>query len=74
MQNESSNDASGTNTVLIVIVLLILVAFGVWWLATHKNTPAADTNDLNIQVDLPGGNTNPPGGNPSPSPSPNPAY
>jgi hypothetical protein len=52
------NTSSGVNTVLIVIVLLILVAFGVWWFTIRggAGTPApANSPGVNVDVTLPTG-------------------
>lgn len=46
-------NAGNTNTILIVIVLVILVAFGVWWF-TMKSAPV-DDGGTTIDVNLPTG-------------------
>jgi hypothetical protein len=64
-QNDSSSSA---NTVLITLVLLILVGFVVWWIATRDvgvPTPVQEASDLNIDVDLPGGDAPAPEGAPA---------
>ncbi|MEX2052494.1 MAG: hypothetical protein WD991_02260 [Candidatus Paceibacterota bacterium] len=48
------NDSSGTNTMLIVIVLVLLVGFGVWWFATRGGVPD-DASDINVDLSLPDG-------------------
>ena len=53
---ETNDSASSTNTVLLVIVLLILVGFGVWWF-TMRNSAKEDTSDINVDVNLPSGTT-----------------
>lgn len=55
-----NENSSGTNTVLIVIVLLILVAFGVWWFMSRDEAPSPATSTIeegvNVDVALPGSN------------------
>lgn len=46
------DNASGTNTVLIVIVLLIIVGFGVWWFTTRGPAVPADSNPDTLNVDI----------------------
>lgn len=49
-QNDSAN------TVLIVIILLILVAFGVWWFTMRGGAVTAPTQEnpgINVDVKLP---------------------
>jgi len=52
---EETNN-SGVNTMLIVLVLVVLVGLGVWWVvSTRGSVPQTNTNDdgININVDLP---------------------
>lgn len=51
--NQVQNDASGTNTVLIVLVLVAVVAFGVWFFSQGAIPAADNTRDLNVDVTLP---------------------
>ncbi len=53
---ENNNSGSNTNTILIVVVLIILVGLGVWWF-TMRSAPANDTSGIDVNVDLPGGDT-----------------
>jgi len=48
-----------TNTVLIVVVLLVLVGFVVWYFTMRGGTqaPAPDKNGVNIDVTLPEGSS-----------------
>ncbi len=49
------NDSSGTNTVLIVIVLVLLVGFGVWWFTAREGGDLDDDSDINVDLTLPTG-------------------
>jgi hypothetical protein len=56
-----SPDSSGTNAVLMVLLVAALVAFGVWFFSQGNFTPAANQGSgINVDVQLPAGNT---GGN-----------
>lgn len=47
-------DTSGTNTVLIVLLLAAVVAFFVWFFAQGNFTaPAANEEGINVNIDLP---------------------
>ena len=51
-------DNSGTNAILIVLLLAAVVAFGVWFFGQGAAVPA--TNDeagINLDVNLPAGGT-----------------
>ncbi len=43
-----------TNTTLLVIILLIIVGLGVWYITDHRGRRGSD-DSLNIKVDLPSG-------------------
>jgi hypothetical protein len=48
-------DNSGTNAILIVLLLAAIVAFGIWFFGQGA-IPAADNNPgLNVDVNLPAG-------------------
>lgn len=62
-----NNDNSGVNTILIVIVLLLLVGFGVWYLTDGFNAwraaPAENDNaEFNLNVEIPAGSNDEGGG------------
>jgi len=42
------NNDGGTNTILIVIVILAVVGFGVWWITTNNAKPSGA--DINITL------------------------
>jgi hypothetical protein len=70
-----SQESSGVNTVLIVLVLVIVVGFVVWMFAGNSpanapELPNDDTKTLNVDVDLPGGQPAPPTGGTAPTPAP----
>ena len=49
-------DTSGTNAVLMVLLLAAVVAFFVWFFAQGNFTaPAANEEGINVNVDLPAG-------------------
>lgn len=58
---EESNN-SGVNTILIVIILVVLVGLGVWWVVTTKS-PAPESNpntggNINVDLTLPASDDN----------------
>lgn len=56
--NDVRNENSSTNTILIVLVLIAIVAFGVWFFGQQNTVPAPQEEPgLNVDVDLP---VNPP--------------
>ena len=58
---ENGNDsASSTNTILIVVVLVILVGLGVWWFSRGGTAAPEDVSDVNVDVNLPSGETTTP--------------
>lgn len=57
---KNSNQAGNTNTILIVVVLIIVVVLGVWWYMKSTATPV-DDGALNVDVNLPSGDTTPTG-------------
>lgn len=51
-------DNSGTNAILIVLLLAAIVAFGVWFFGQNAAVPAAnDDAGINLDVNLPAGGT-----------------
>ena len=51
--NENNN--SGVNTILLVVILVAVVAAGVWYL---KGTGPQEENDTSIELKLPAGDGN----------------
>lgn len=52
--NQVQNESSGTNTILIVLVLAAVVAFGVWFFSSQGTIPSTNENPgLNVDVNLP---------------------
>ncbi len=47
-----TNDNSGVNTILIVLLLIGLAVFGSWYVY-GQNQPVDDNKDMNINVELP---------------------
>jgi len=66
---DNQNGDSGANTVLLVIVLLIIVGVGAWWLTMRNNSPAPQDSKVNVDVKLPTGYTTPPTTQPAPQPA-----
>jgi len=66
-----SSDDSGMGIIVTVLVVIVLVVlFFVYALPAIRNSnPPADNNSLDINIDLPSGNTGDSGA-PSPSPTP----
>lgn len=68
--SEIQNENSGTNTILIVLVLVAIVGFGVWFFSSQRTTPATDNENggLNVDVNLPAPQNSgtPPPTNPAP--------
>lgn len=67
---QPGESSSGTNTVLLVIIIVGAIAFAVWWFTMRGSRPVNTTENnpgLNIDVNLPssGGDDN--GGNRSSS-------
>lgn len=57
-----NNESSGTNTVLLVIILVVLVGFGVWWMSTRGVGQAGDQSDskgADLNIDINGSMTPP---------------
>lgn len=50
-----NGDNSGTNTVLIVIVLLVVVGLAVWFFRGGIGAPAQEQPGVNVDVTLPEG-------------------
>lgn len=49
-------DNSGTNTILIVLLVAAVVAFGVWFFTQGGAVPAPEENPgINVDVNLPAG-------------------
>lgn len=49
---------SGTNTILIVLILAAIVAFGVWFFGQQGVVPATTEDPgINVDVNLPSGGT-----------------
>lgn len=68
--NQVQNESSSTNTILIVLVLAAIVAFGVWFFSTQGVVPATtEEPGLNVDVNLPAPTTNtaPTGETPAPT-------
>jgi hypothetical protein len=59
--NTGERDSSGTNAILIVLLLAAVVAFGVWFFGQGV-VPAANNEDpgINVDVNLPTGGTQQP--------------
>lgn len=60
----NNNDKSGVNTILLVIIVMILVAAGVWFLkgsGVEKSAPEATKIDVTIPAmnDAPANNNQP---------------
>ena len=56
--NQTTTDGGGANTVLIVIVIIILLVGGYFLFDRNSGQsagPIDDGNNLNVNVDLPGG-------------------
>ncbi len=56
---QGGSNSSGANTVLLVVVIILLVAGGYWWY-THRaaKAPADNNPSINVDVNLPSGDTN----------------
>jgi hypothetical protein len=52
-----SPDNSGTNAILIVLLLAAVVAFGVWFFGQGAIPAVNDDPGINVDVNLPTGNT-----------------
>lgn len=50
--NQVQNESTGTNTVLIVLLLAAVVAFGVWFFS-QGTAPAVEDPGLNVDLNLP---------------------
>jgi hypothetical protein len=58
-----SPDNSGTNAILIVLLLAAVVAFGVWFFGQGAIPAVNDDPGINVDVNLPTGTGNPGTGN-----------
>lgn len=59
IKQENPETTSGTNAVLVVLLVAILVAFGVWYFSQGSFFVPAINDDpgINVNVDLPAGGT-----------------
>lgn len=59
--SETNNTGSGTNTILIVLLMLLIVGALFWAFAGHRGVGTANTSggatpsNLNVDLNLPGG-------------------
>ncbi len=59
METYNNDPSSQTNTILIVIVLVVLVGFGVWWYMDHKaNSTEENPSGVNVNLTVPNGTNN----------------
>lgn len=58
-QAPQDGNSSGANTVLLVVVIILLVAGGYWWYTNRAaKAPAANNPSINVDVNLPSGDSN----------------
>lgn len=61
--NPNNQNSSNVNTLLIVVILLAIVAFGTWFFLREKGSATTDKNagfDINVQVPASNGSTQDP--------------
>lgn len=51
--NSGSGEGSGATTALLAILVIAVVAFGIWYVMRKQATPAQDTTGGAIQINMP---------------------